>query len=111
MDLDGFTFTADFAKQFGFVYSCQGKSVDDLPRDVPLFVVRAGKDEMPHLNETLDRFVAKALSGNLPITFINHATAPHAFDVMDDSETSRQIIRQILAFMQFHLLDSRIEPH
>ena len=110
MDLDGFTFSADFAKQFGFVYSCRGKSVDDLPQDVPLFVVRAGKDEMPHLNETLDRFVAKALSRNLHITFTNHATAPHAFDVMDDTETSRQIIQQILAFMQFHLLDRRIEP-
>ena len=110
MDLDGDTYTADSAQQFGFVYPCQGKSVDDLPQDMPLFVVRAGKDEMPHLNDTLDRFVAKALSRNLPITFTNHATAPHAFDVMDDSETSRQIIRQILAFMQFHLLDKRIEP-
>jgi hypothetical protein len=59
---------------------------------------------MPHLNETLDRFVSKALSCNLPITFINHATAPHAFDVMHDSDTSREIIRQILAFMRFHLL-------
>ena len=110
MDLDGYTFTADSAKQFGFVYPCRGKSVDDLRQDMPLLVVRAGRDEMPHLNETLDRFVAKALSRNLPITFTNHATAPHAFDVMDDSETSRQIIRQILAFMQAHLLDSRIAP-
>jgi hypothetical protein len=105
LDLDGYTSTADSSKLFGFVNPCAGKSVDDLPQDVPLFIVRAGKDEMPHLNDTLDRFVGKALSRNLPITFTNHATAPHAFDVMDDSETSRQIIRQILAFMQFHLME------
>lgn len=61
--------------------------------------VSAGQNEMPHLNETLDRFLAKALTCNLPITFTNHATAPHSFDVMDDSEASREIIRQILAFM------------
>jgi hypothetical protein len=59
---------------------------------------------MPHLNETLDRFVAAALACNLPVTVANHASAPHAFDVMDDSEISREIIRQILAFMRFHLL-------
>jgi hypothetical protein len=41
---------------------------------------------------------------NLPIRFANHAAGPHSFDVMDDSEASREIIRQILAFMQNHLL-------
>jgi len=104
LDLEGYTSTAESAKRFGFVNTCAGKSVDDLPRDTPLFIVRAGQDEMPHLNETLDRFVAKALSCNLAVTLTNHATAPHAFDVLDDSETSREVIRQILAFMRFHLL-------
>jgi hypothetical protein len=58
---------------------------------------------MPHLNETIDRFMIKALSCNLPITFVNHPSAPHAFDLFDPSETTREIIRRILAFMQFHL--------
>ena len=104
LDVEGYTCTAESAKRFGFVNPCAGKSVSDLPPDLPLFVVRAGQDEMPHLNETLDRFVAAALNCNLPVTIANHASAPHAFDVMDDSETSREIIRQILAFMRFHLL-------
>jgi hypothetical protein len=47
---------------------------------------------------------SKALTCNLPISFVNHPAAPHAFDVMDDSETSQEIIRQILAFMRFNLL-------
>ncbi len=104
LDLEAYTSTAESAKRFGFVNPCAGRSVNDLPRDMPLFIARAGQDETPHLNETLDRFVAKALTCNLPITLTNHATAPHAFDVMHDSETSREIIRQILAFMRFHLL-------
>ncbi len=104
MDLEGYSDTAASSKMFGFVNPCTGKSVDDLPKNLPLFIARAGQDEMPHLNETLDRFLATALSCNLPITFTNHATAPHAFDVLEDSRTSREIIRQILTFMQFHLM-------
>jgi hypothetical protein len=58
---------------------------------------------MPHLNETIDRFLPKALTRNLPVTFINHPAAPHAFDLFHDSETTREVIRHILAFMRFHL--------
>jgi hypothetical protein len=104
LDMDGFTHVADAAQMWGFVNPCTGKSVADLPKDVPLFIARAGLDEMPHLNETLDRFMAEALACNLPITFANHTEAPHAFDLFHDSETTREIIRQILAFMRFHLL-------
>jgi hypothetical protein len=103
LDVDGFTHVAEAAGMWGFVNPCAGRSVDDLPKNVPLFIVRAGQDEMPHLNETLDRFVAKALTCSLPITLTNHPEAPHAFDLFHDSETTRVIIRQILAFMRFHL--------
>ena len=104
LDFEESTMVAEASRTFRFVNPCAGKSVDDLPQGLPLFIVRAGQDEFPHLNETIDRFLAKALTGNLPITFTNHPTAPHAFDVLHDSETSREIIRQILAFMRFHLL-------
>jgi acetyl esterase/lipase len=103
LDLDGSTHVAEAAKVWGFVNPCAGKSVDDLPQDLPLFIARAGQDQMPHLNETIDSFLAKALTHNLPLTFVNHPAAPHAFDLMHDSEASREIIRQILAFMQRHL--------
>jgi acetyl esterase/lipase len=104
LDLDGFTSVADGAKQFGFVNPCAGKSVDDLPSDIPLFIARAGQDQMPGLNDTLDRFQVKALTCNRAVTFVNHSVAPHAFDLFHDSETSREIIRRILMFLRFHLL-------
>ena len=87
-----------------FANPVAGKSVADLRPDLPLFVARAGQDEFPHLNETLDRFLAHVLARNLPITFVNHPTAPHAFDLVDDTETSREIVRQILAFLRFQLV-------
>jgi hypothetical protein len=103
LDLDGSTGVAEAARTRGFVNPCAGKSVDDLSPDVPLFIARAGADEMPGLNEALDHFLVKALARNLPLTLVNHATGPHAFDVFDDSETSREIIRQVLAFLRWHL--------
>jgi hypothetical protein len=106
LDLEGATSVAEASKKWGFVNPSAGKTVDDLSRDIPLFIARAGLDENPHLNETLDRFMASALVCNLPMTFVNHPTAPHAFDVSNDSETSCEVIRQILAFMRFHLLAS-----
>jgi hypothetical protein len=104
LDLEGSTSVAELARTFGFVNASAGKSVSDLSQDIPLFIVRAGQDEIPHLNDTIDRFLVQALICNLPITFANHPTAPHSFDALHDSETSREIIRQILAFMRFHLL-------
>jgi hypothetical protein len=73
---------------------------------VPLLIVRAGLDEMPYLNPMLDRFVGAALGANLPIALVNHSTGSHAFDLSDRSETTRETIRQTLAFIRFHLLGS-----
>ena len=50
-------------------------------------IARAGEDQMPRLNESIDRFVAEGLKRGLPLTLVNHPHAPHAFDLMDDSET------------------------
>ena len=103
LDFNGSTRIADAARQFGFVNPCVGESVADLPRDLPLFIARAGQDRMPGLNQALDDFVVNALTCNLPITLVNHPSGPHAFDLFHDSEMSREIIRRILQFMQFHL--------
>jgi acetyl esterase/lipase len=103
LDLGGATTVADMARQFGFVHPGSGKSVADLARGIPLFLARAGQDEFPGLNEALDRFLAAAVAENLPVRFVNHPRGPHAFDLLDDSETSREIIREVLRFLGFHL--------
>jgi acetyl esterase/lipase len=104
LDAEGATGVADAAGQFGFVNPCAGQSVEDLPHDIPLFLARAGHDQMPRLNETLDRCIAKGLACNLPVTFVNHANGPHAFDLFHDTETSREVVRGMLAFLRFNLL-------
>lgn len=103
LDTAGSANVAEAARMFGFASPNAGKSVRDLPSNLPLLIVRAGQDN-PQLNKTIDCFIKDALACNLPVTFINHPTAPHAFDVLDDGVTSREIIRQMLNFMRFHLL-------
>jgi acetyl esterase/lipase len=69
----------------------------------PMLIVRAGKDEIPLLNDALDRFAARALTANAPITLVNHPTAEHGFDNQQDDERSREIIRDAIGFMNTHL--------
>ena len=108
MDLDGSSAVADMSRQFGFVNACAGRSVYDVPDDVPMLFVRAGREQFPGLNDALDRVIAGALTRNLPFTLINHATGAHGFDLDDDTEVSRGIIRQVLVFLRLHLdLDIR----
>lgn len=103
LDVPESTLVADAAKQFRFVTPAAGKSVHDLPRDLPLFMVRAGRDQMPGLNDALGQFVTAALIMNLPITVVNHAAAPHAFDLFDDTNATRDVVKQMLAFLHVHL--------
>ena len=91
------------AEQFGIGVPARGRSVDDLPRGLPLLVVRAGNDQTPALNASLDAFVRVALERDLPLTLINQAGAPHSFDLFDDSEASRKTIREVLRFLRERL--------
>jgi hypothetical protein len=107
LDLDDATDVADAARQFGFVNPCVGRTMADLRHDVPLLITRAGRDQFPAMNASIDKFVRQGLIDNLPITFVNHADGPHAFDLFDDSQTSRGIVRLTLRFLEEHLTAER----
>jgi dienelactone hydrolase len=103
IDLDGADAIASAAGMFRFANPAAGRSVEDLGL-LPICLVRAGQDAMPRLNEALDRFAARLLRANRPMTLINADSLPHAFDIMTDTEASRAVIRQTLAFLCAHLL-------
>jgi acetyl esterase/lipase len=64
-------------------------------------LVRAGKDGLP--NKTIDHFLNEAVKSNAKITFINYPEGQHDFDILDDTEESRLIIRQTVDFLTAHL--------
>jgi hypothetical protein len=69
----------------------------------PMMIVRAGRDEIPTLNNVLDRFVGRALAANAPMTLINHPSGAHGFDNQQDDDATREIIRTAIEFMRTHL--------
>lgn len=75
----------------------------DANKIAPLFIARAGRDEIPTMNDSIDRFIQAAIAKNLAITVVNHPTGVHGFDNGTDDERSREIIRQTLEFMKLHL--------
>jgi acetyl esterase/lipase len=70
---------------------------------VPLFVARAGQDEIPAMNDSIDRFVAEAIAANAALTFMNYPAGEHGFDNQNDDDRSREIIRAALDFLRTHL--------
>lgn len=98
-DIDGATHAADASKMFRL----EAPVMNAIPAGKPLFVVRSGKDEMPGLNASLDRFVMHLLATNHPIRLVNHPDAPHSFDLFHDREGTRRILRAALAFLRDEL--------
>jgi BD-FAE len=68
----------------------------------PIFIGRAGLDA-PSLNETIDRFIARALALNETIEVMNHPGGRHGFDILDDNARSREIIARALEFIKAHI--------
>jgi hypothetical protein len=101
------TVMADAAATWRFANATAGRAVADLKTDVPLFIVRAGGDTFPGLNESLDRFVGDALARDVPLTLVNASGAPHAFDLFDPGDSSRHIVRLMLSFLQYELRRAR----
>lgn len=103
LDLEGATAVAQSSAQFYFANPAAGRGIEDLPPETALLLARAGKDQFPGLNSSMDAFAAAALRANLQLTLVNHPTGPHAFDLMDDSDASRDVIRAILDFLKRQL--------
>ena len=76
---------------------------NDAGKIAPMFIARAGLDEIPTMNDSIDRFIREAISKNAAITVANHPQGVHGFDNQNNDERSREIIQSVLAFMKLHL--------
>jgi acetyl esterase/lipase len=89
--------TDETLREYSAIYHL-GKREKGVP---PVFIARAGLDDAD-LNDGLDRFVQLALSKNLTIEVLNHATGHHGFDIEDDNDRSREILRRTIEFIKTH---------
>ena len=91
------------AKRYGFYWDGINK-IERIPKDVPIFVVSVGREIHPEVKETTDHFVREVMSRGIPLTYIHYAGGQHDFDVQDDTEEARSIIRQTVDFLKTHLM-------
>jgi dienelactone hydrolase len=65
--------------------------------DLPVYFARAGLDS-PRLNAAIDALWARAVAAGAPWQMVNAPNSHHAFDALDETEESRRIVRETLAF-------------
>ena len=75
----------------------------------PIFIARAGRDEIPTMNDSIDRFIKEAISKNIALNFANHPNGVHGFDNQTNDERSREIVREAVEFMKIHLENKTAE--
>jgi acetyl esterase/lipase len=68
----------------------------------PMLIVRAGQDKAD-LNQGLEEFAAEAVARNQPVQLVNYPEGHHGFDVVDDNEATRGIMRQAFTFLREQL--------
>jgi len=76
-----------------------------LRQDISLFIVRCGLDEF-RANRNIDHFIPMALDADVDLELINYLEGHHAFDIVDDNDRSRDIIRKTLDFFKNHLFET-----
>ena len=89
------------AQTLGFAHPHEG--MENFPENTPILVIGAGKDEFPGLNESIDNFEAEAVARNSPVSVIRYPEGVHAFDILDDSQRSIELIKLCLGFLRLRL--------
>lgn len=92
------------ANMYGFYWK-DLKPVTSIPTNIPLLVTKAGKDQFEIVTQTTDHFVSEAIKSNAEITYIQYPEGQHDFDILDNTKTSKLIIRQTIDFLTTHLLE------
>lgn len=105
LDADGSGAIARAAAQYRFANPGGGRTLEEMPTGVPLLLVRAGRDQFPGVNESIDAFVAHASRRDLPFTLLNCAGAEHAFDLRDSAD-ARIAVQATVAFLRANLIRS-----
>ena len=68
----------------------------------PVLVARAGLDD-DWINQGTDAFVRAAWGKKVTLDFLTHPQGQHGFDIFNDDERTRDIIKKTLGFIESHL--------
>jgi acetyl esterase/lipase len=83
-------------------YSALAQARERADKFPPTLVVRAGRDSRA-LNDSIDAFVAAAVSKNAPVSMINYPAGEHGFEILNDTDETRRVIAQSIAWVKRQL--------
>ena len=101
LDTGGSSVVQETGDILGFANPHEG--IENFPENTPILVIGAGKDEFPGLNESIDNFEAEAVARNSPVSVIRYPEGVHAFDILDDSQRSIEMIKLCVGFLRLRL--------
>jgi acetyl esterase/lipase len=73
---------------------------DSLP---PLFLAMAGEDQIPRLNESIERFMRAAVEHRVQIDFALHRHGVHGFDQRNRDARTAEILERVMSFVRRHV--------
>jgi acetyl esterase/lipase len=84
-------------------YAAGLKDMMSLRTDLPLLIARAGRDNVPFVNDSIDHFADLAKQRGVPLTLVDYETGVHGFDQPKQPDPrASDIIKQTLEFMEKH---------
>ena len=86
----------EMSKKNGFAFFVKDKYTSK----VPTLIIRAGKDNWTTILNSIDELVRLLLAQNIPFELVNYPDGQHAFDMLDNSETSKRIIIRTVEFFK-----------
>jgi acetyl esterase/lipase len=89
--------TDETLREYSPIYHL-GRSEKKIP---PMFIAKAGLDDAS-LNSGIDRFVGLAVTKKVTFSRVDHPTGQHGFDIEDDNDRSREIIKSTIDFIKSH---------
>jgi dienelactone hydrolase len=84
------------------VYYGGPDSLGRLRQDLPTLVVRAGLDAQ-YLNMRIENFVDQSFKQDTRLEVINYVNGIHAFDIYNNTEETKEIIKRTIAFLKTNL--------
>lgn len=97
-DAKGTPMADDLARRFSPVEALES-GAGPFP---PVLITRAGKDA-PNINASVEAFTRAAWAKGVTLDVLNHPNGRHGFDVLDDEDRSREVIRRTIDFLKVRL--------
>lgn len=69
----------------------------------PIFLAMAGEDQIPRLNDSIERFMRAAIANRVEIDFALHRGGVHGFDQRNHDARTDEILERVVAFVQRHV--------